>query len=200
MQLVAKGKLTEYKQTFHSDGFRAVLTHLYTKLSNTLSTLNPIETRNTNYKHLTDRAFHLHAFKFRETKLLVSLSDRMRSLLSKRVDPYQAFLKCQNHMVVLAHAYVERVVLKAFVSKINQTSDQETKQILIKLCDLYALSTIERRKDWYLENDYLEGSKSKAIRRLIDKQCRIITSDAISLVEAFDIPEELIAAQIVIQD
>lgn len=197
MQLVAKGKLTEYKQSFHDEGYRAVIKHIYTRVSNKITSLNPVETRNTNYTHLTDRAFHLHAFKYRETKLLLSLTERMREYLKKRIDQMQAFLKCQNHMLALAHAYIDRVVLKAFVRAIRETEDPELKKVLNKICDLYALNIIESEKGWFLENEYMEGSKSKAIRKVTEKLCADLRLDASGLVDAFGIPQELLAAEIV---
>ena len=63
---------------------------------------------------------------------------------------------------------------------------------------LYALSTIEKNKGWYLENEYLAGNKTKAIRRLVDKLCADLREDADALVNAFGIPEELIVAPIVL--
>ena len=197
MQLVAKGKLTEYKQSFHDEGYRAVIKHVYTRFSNKMSSLNPVETRNTNYEHLTDRGFHLHAFKYRETKLLLSLTERMREYLKKRIDQVEAFLKCQNHMLALADAYIDRVVLKAFVRAIRNAEDPGVKAMLNQLCDLYALRVIEENKAWFLENDYMEGSKSKAIRKVVDKICQNLREDADGLVSAYAIPNSIVAAEIV---
>lgn len=197
MQLVAKGMLTDYNQSFHNEGYRAVIKHIYTQVSNKMSSLNPVNTRNTNYSHLIDRAFHLHAFKFRETKLLISLSERMRSYIKKRVDGHQAFLKCQTHMIALANAYIDRVVLKAFVRAIRNCEDENSKKLLSKICDLYALQVIYEERGWFLENDYLEGQKSKAIRRVINKVNQDLRPDIGGIVEAFNIPEELVNAEIV---
>ena len=64
------------------------------------------------------------------------------------------------------------------------------------MCSLYALSTIEKHKGWYLEANYLEGVKTKAIRREVDALCAELRWEAGALVEAFGIPDELIGAQI----
>ena len=66
------------------------------------------------------------------------------------------------------------------------------------LCDLYALSTIESHKGWYLEQGFMDGVKTKAIRRMVDKLCKDTRGEALFLVEAFAIPEECIAAPIVV--
>jgi len=166
-------------------------------ISNTMVGYNPIYTRNTSSDHLLDRGFHLHAFRFREKKLLISLSQRMQDYLKKRISPYDAFLKCQNHMIELAKSYVERLVLRNFQQKIEGTPDGSEKDALTKMCDLYALSVIEEHKGWFLESDYMDGSKTKAIRRLVTKLCAEIRPDALSYIDAFGIPDELLGAQII---
>jgi len=197
MQLVAKGLLTEFKQSFHDEGYRAVIKFLYSKFSNKLTELNPLQARNTNQGHILDRQFHLDAFFYREQKLIMSLSDRMRNYLKKRIDPYQAFLKCQNHMISCAHAYIDNIVLKSFVKAINQCEDSQSKTALIKVCDLYALSVLEEEKGWFLENDYFEGTKTKAIRRVKNKVIQDLRPDLEGLVDAFGIPSELLGAEII---
>lgn len=197
MQLVAKGMLTEFKQSFHDEGFTAVIRFLGSRISNTLAEYNPIYRRNTDVDHLTDREFHLHAFRYREKKLLINLSQRMRDYLKKRISPYDAFLKCQNHMVELAKAYIERLVLRNFLERIDSLENSKEKAALQKVCTLYALSVIEENKGWYLEADYMDGSKTKAIRRLVTKMCADARYDALALVDAWGIPEELLGAEII---
>ena len=196
LQLVAKGLLTEFKQSFHDEGFTAVIRYLGDRISNTMVGYNPIYTRNTSSDHLLDRDFHLHAFRYREKRLLISLSQRMQDYLKKRIAPYDAFLKCQNHMIELAKAYVERLVLRNFDSKIKATEAGPEREALTTMCDLYALSIIEEHKGWFLESDYMDGSKTKAIRRMVTKLCGQVRPDALAYIDAFGIPEELLGAEI----
>ena len=197
LQLVAKGLLTEFKQSFHDEGFMAVIRFLGARIGNTIDENNPIYRRNSSSEHLMDRRFHLHAFKYREKKLLINLSQRMRDYLKKRIKPYDAFLKCQGHMINLAKAYIERLVLLDFNAKIDELEEGAEKKALSKLCDLYALSTIEENKGWFLETDYMDGSKTKAIRRLVTKLCTEIRPDSLAFVDAFGIPDDLLGAEII---
>ena len=61
---------------------------------------------------------------------------------------------------------------------------------------LYALSTLEEHRAWYLEADYFEASKSQAIRREVNRLCRALRPHARELVDAFEIPESLLGAPI----
>ena len=123
----------------------------------------------------------------------------MRGWIKTGISSYEAFLKCQNHLLVLAEAYVERQILEQFQAKINETKDAPTKQALTKLCNLYALHTIEQHKGWYLEDEYMTGSKTKAIRRVVDGLCAEVRAEALGYVEGFDIPDYLLAAKIAVE-
>ena len=198
MQLVAKGLLTEFKQSFHDEGNRAVIKYLYNRFSNTMQEWNVIQTRNSSVEHILSKEFHLDAFRYRREKLLFSVSQRMREYLKKRINPFQAFLKCQVHMVELAHAYIDEVTLHSFMKAKDNCQNSEVRKTLKTLCKLYALEVIQEKKGWFLENDFIDGTKSKAIRRVHGKLIDDLRPDMMALVDSFGIPEELLAAQIVV--
>ncbi|MFK7806179.1 MAG: acyl-CoA dehydrogenase, partial [Saprospiraceae bacterium] len=166
MQLVAKGLLGTFKQSLHDDGFRTIMKVIAKKIGTSITERNPIAIRKTDSTHLLDHEFHLAAFEYREQTILISLVQRMRSLLNKRMDPYDAFLRCQTHMMELANAYVENLILKQTVKVVKEKATDQTLGTLSRVCSLFALSTIEQHKGWYLENGYLESYKTKAIRRM----------------------------------
>ncbi len=197
MQLVAKGLLSEFKQEFHNEGYVAVIRFLSKQVTTSISELNPYITRKTDIEHLSDSDFHLSAFAYREQKLLYSLTQRMRALLKKKMDSYDAFLRCQTHMMELANAYVERIVIEQFIKVVNDCEDQDVKKALKNLCDLYALSTIEQHKGWYLEQEYMQPIKTKAIRRLVNQLCQSVRNDSDALVDAFGIPASCLSAPII---
>jgi acyl-CoA oxidase len=64
------------------------------------------------------------------------------------------------------------------------------------MCDLYALSHIERYKGWYFEYGALTGFKSRAISGQVDKLCAEVRHEAVQLVDAFGIPDACLAAPI----
>ena len=99
-------------------------------------------------------------------------------------------------MVNVGHAYVERLILEQFLNSIKEVKDQKSKAILLRLAQLFALSQIEKNKGWYLEHDYMTGTKTKAIRKMINQLCLDMRHDAVALVEAFNIPESCLRAPI----
>ena len=121
----------------------------------------------------------------------------MQNQFKRRVDPHQAFLRCQTHMIATADAYIDQVTLGSFIKAIDNCKNPATKKMLNTLCDLYALTNIHDNKGWFLESDYMEGSKTKKIRQVISKLYQDIRPNALKLVDAFGIPEEMLGAEIV---
>ena len=197
MQLVAKSLLSDFRDNFNDGGYMAILRFMAGRITTTVTELNPISIRNTNAEHLLSKEFQLAAFEYRTQKLLFTVGQRMRNYIKRRITPYQAYLRCQNHMLTMAEAYVEQVVLEKFYQEIDKVVDSQVKNVLTRLCRLYALETIEKHRGWYLENDYVSGAKSKSIRRVVNKLCQELRPDALSLVESFNIPQELLGAKIV---
>ena len=199
MQLVAKGVLTEFKEAFHNDGSLAVVKFLLRKANYKWSEYDILTKRNTDYEHLTSFEFARDSFDYRYEKSLIKLSERMRKYLKRKLNPYQAFLKTQVHMIDLADAFIDKIVLNSFYKKI-QSAPEELKPILSRMYQMYALDEIFQNRGWYLENDYLEGSKSKAIRKVRNKLIHDLRPDVHALIDSFGIPNELIKAPIALKD
>lgn len=198
MQLVAKSRLTEFKQEFSNMNLFGILNYVADQAKISLAEMNPITVRNTDEGHLLDPEFQLNAFSYRERDILTSAAKRLKKHLDSGMDSFDAFNLVQNHLVNVGFAYIERVILEQFIAQVQQTSDMRCKAMLKKLCDLFALSQIEKNKGWYLEHDYMTGTKTKAIRKLVNKLCWEVRQEAVPLVEAFKIPTSCLGAPIVI--
>jgi acyl-CoA oxidase len=196
MQLVAKSRLTEFKHQFGHMGFLGIVGYVADQASTSLSEMNPYTTRNTDEHHLLDFEFHLNAFRYREKDILASSAKRLRKHIGEGMDSFDAFNVSQHHLVQVAFAHVERVILEQFILQVEKTSDPGCQAILKKLCQLFALSQIEKNKGWYLESGYMEPVKTKAIRKLVNQLCWEIRKEAVPLVDAFRIPEVCLSAPI----
>jgi acyl-CoA oxidase len=193
LQLVAKSRLTEFKQEFGNMNVFGILNYVATQAKTSLQEKNPFAVRNTDEDHLLDSEFHLHAFAYRERAILTSAARRLKSYIDDGMDSFDAFNQCQHHLIQVGFAYIERIILEQFQTQLGNTSDEGCRNILKKLCDLFALSQIEKNKGWYLENGYMEGVKTKAIRKVVDRLCSEIREEAVPLVDSFRIPESCLA-------
>ncbi len=193
---VAKGLLSEFKETFEDMNFFGLLRHLAGRASTSLKELNPVVTRRTDPDHLRDAAFQQDALRYRERKRLRSVASDLKARLDQGVDSFEAFMACQLDLVDLARAHGERLVLDAFIDRIERCGDPELVAVLQPLRSLYALHRIEVDRGWFLENGYLDGAKSEAICDQVEALCAEIRPQAEALVDAFAIPEACVAAPI----
>lgn len=200
MQLVAKGRLTEFKQEFSNMNFFSIVNYVASQARTAIQEMNPFTIRNTDEDHLLDPEFHLNAFSYRERDILTSAARRIKKHLDNGMDSFDALNQTQHHLVNVAHAYVERVVLEQFQVAVEKQKDEGCKAALRKLCRLFALSQIEKNKGWYLEHGYLEGVKTKAIRRMVTRLCWEIRQEAIPLTDAFAIPDKCLSAPIALKE
>ncbi|CAM3740845.1 acyl-CoA oxidase [Corallococcus sp. ZKHCc1 1396] len=196
MQLVAKGLLTGYRQRFEDDRVFAVLKLIVDRAATVVTDRNPIAGRRTDSDHLRDSDFHLRALRFREEEMLASVSRRIRKRLTAGVEAFEAFNQVQVHLLALAHASVERIVLEQFLLGVAAVKDEALKPVLGRLADLFGLSCLESASGWFLEHGWLEGPKAKAIRKERVQLCAELRPDAVGLVDAFGIPDSCLAAPI----
>ena len=195
-QLVAKSRLSAYKEQFENMNLFTIIDYVVNKTKTSITEKNPLIVRNTDENHLLDSEFHLNAFQYRENSILDSAAKRLKRLMGDGMDPFDAVNVAQHHLLTLGKAFIERIILEKFIEKIAHTSDPELKKVLKKLCDLFALYQIEAHKGWYLEQGYMEGVKTKAIRKMVNQLCWEIRKDAVPLVNAFNIPDECLSAPI----
>ncbi len=196
MQLVAKALLTEYKEQFEETEFLGTVKHVTRQAARAIAELNPIVVRITDESHLRDADFQLGALRYREQQLLVSAARRLKKRIDRGMDTFAAFNDCQDHLIALAHAYVERVILEQFQDSIDDVPNPQLQAILLSLRDLFALSRIEADRGWFLESGYVGGIKARAIRRQVDRLCHEVRQQALPLVDGFGIPDELLGAPI----
>ena len=195
LQLLAKGLLTDYRRQFEDMRAFTIVRHLAARAEIAVSELNPVVTRMTSRDHLRDPKFQASAFAYREEHLLASAARRLRHRIGQGMDSHDAFHECQDHLLALAWAHVERGIVERFGEGI-ESCDESLRPVLRRLCDLYSLSRLEADRAWYLESGYFSGAKAKAIRGQVNDLCADLRPDAVALVDSFGIPEGLLAGTI----
>lgn len=196
MQLVAKNRLTEFRQEFSDMNLFTVFNYVSKQAKTSITEKNPLIIRSTEKTHLLDFDFHLSAFRYRERAILASAAKRIKRHIDEGMDSFDAFNVVQHHLVNVGQAYIERVILEEFQKAVIGAHDKGVQDALTQLCQLYALHTLENNRGWYLEQGYMEGVKTKAIRKEVNQLCWEIRKNALALTDAFDIPESCIAAPI----
>lgn len=207
MQLVAKGLLTHYASEFEDLdqlGMVRYVTGLAVetviektsvhKLLERVRDLLPGGDEWDQEAGLLDSEYHLAMLRYREEHMLAGVARRLKRGIDQKRNPGVVFSQVQDHVIAVAHAHVERLVLEAFVDRVRALPESGNKVALGLLCDLFALSTIEADRAWFMEHGRLTVQRSKAISREVNDLCRKVRPLAVDLVDAWGIPPEMLRA------
>jgi acyl-CoA oxidase len=208
LQLVAKGLLTGYRDAFGSlegwgrIGFIADMVR-ETVLERTAARaliarlIDAVPSRNDDEIPMLTRGWQLKMMEFREKHALEGAIRRLRkNSTTAGMAPFDMFNDVQDHVLKTAQTHIDRVVLEAFVAGVDRTTDPDAKRLLDTLCDLYALSTIEADKAWFLEHGQLTPSRAKLLTATVNQLLRELRPHMTTLVDAFAIPAEWKATRI----
>ena len=209
LQLVAKGLLTDYSSEFEDlDQFGMV------RVVTGMAVETVIERTNAHQllerlrdvlpggrdgwdqeAGLLDPDYQLAMLRFREEHRLAGAARRLKAGVDAGNDPGLVFREVQDHLISTAFVHVERLVLEAFVERVRALPEGATRDVLTALSDLYALSTIEADRGWFLEHGRLSVPRSKAITREVRTLLRRLRPVAGELVDAFGVPDEVLGAE-----
>ncbi|WP_045744203.1 acyl-CoA dehydrogenase [Actinoplanes rectilineatus] len=199
LQLVAKGLLTGYRDAFGSlDGWgratfvaeqvREMVLERTAARSVIQRLIGAVPGREDDVA-VTDRGWQLKTFEDRERHLLEGAIRRLRKgAATKKDDPFAIFNDVQDHVLRTAAAHIDRVTLEAFVAGIER-ADPSVKDLLSRVCDLYALSVIEADKGWLLEHGRLTPGRSKAVTAVVNDLLKELRPHMRTLVDGFAIPD-----------
>ncbi|GER59513.1 acyl-CoA oxidase [Patiriisocius marinus] len=196
LQLAAKGVLSDFKSELNSDGFTAVLKLLGARISDTLTTINPAYTNNVDTVHLYSSKFHKDAFDYRTRRLTYTIAMRIRDYVKKGIPSYQAFLKVQTHLLELGKAYSVELAYNTYIDFTATIEEEKNRLLFEKLGVLYALNELKKDASWYLEQGYISGTKSKALRKRVERLSTELRPHIGTLVDGFGIPEHCMQAPI----
>jgi acyl-CoA oxidase len=212
LQLVAKGLLTDYRDAFGSlDGWGRVgfIADMVreTVLERTAARaliqrlIDAVPGREDDVP-LLDRGWQLKMFEFREKHSLEGAIRRLRKNAAMEfhpthpMTPFDMFNDVQDHVLKTAQTHIDRVVLEAFVDGVDRATDPAARRLLDTLCDLYALTTIEADKAWFLEHGQLTAARAKLLTGTVNQLLEELRPHIVTLVDAFAIPAGWKAARI----
>lgn len=198
-QLVGKALLGAHRKQLAAGGTRAVLRAVGRRLAVAVVAKNPIQARRADPSHLRDRGFQLAAFRYRQDHLVETCALRIKKRLDAGADGESAVLAVQEHVIAIADAFAERLAADWF-AKAEASAPPVVRELLARLGHLSLLSRLDARSTWFLETDYFETGKSRAIRKEIERLSSEIAPHALEIIDAFQIPDVCLAAPIAFFD
>ena len=206
LQLVAKGLLTDYRDSFGdldtlgmvrfgAKQFAGVVIERTAARGLIQRLIESAPGRDSESGPL-DRGWQLELFEDRERHLLETVAMRLRKASKPDADLFTVFNNAQDHVVEAARAHVDRTILESFVAAIEACTDANATAMLGQLCDLYALHSIEQDKGWFLEHGRITPARSKQVTAAVNDLCATLRPHAQDLVDAFGIPEAWLGSEL----
>ncbi|WDH79197.1 acyl-CoA dehydrogenase [Microbacterium esteraromaticum] len=132
----------------------------------------------------------------RVQQMVADIAGRLRPAGKDKVLGEKLFNENQAELIEAARAHGELLQWEAFTDAVNDVDDEDTKQVLTWLRDLFGLQLIEKHLAWYLINGRLSAQRAASVSRYIDRLCRRLRPHALDLVDAFGWEPEHIRAPI----
>lgn len=197
MQLVAKGLLTEYKDQWGDLDIAGTITKVTAQtveglVENTLKRaglqrLIDGATPRNDETALDSHGWQESMFSERASHLLETAAMRLRK--AGKADGFAVFNAAQDHILAAAKADIDLRVFEAFKDGLEAMPEGEARDLMAKVLDLYALTSIEEDKGWFIEHGRITTSRSKAVTTRINELCAELRPHAVDLTKAFGIPE-----------
>jgi acyl-CoA oxidase len=198
LQLVAKGLLTQYKDSFDSFDTRSMMLFAARNVAESfverafggsiVQRLVAGAPGRDADNALEDRGGQLAIFEDREEHTVATLAARMRALQGAASDPVDALGAVQPHMVAAAWAHIDRLLLEAMAAAV-ESGTGPGRELLGRVCDLFVYSTVEDNASWFLEHGRISAAQSKAITTRVDELCAELAPHALTLVDAFGVAD-----------
>lgn len=206
LQLVAKGLLTGYREEFSQLDMLGTARFVADQVRDTLlerlrsaSLIQSLRGAMPNAAEdpgLRDRGWQCEMFTFRQEHALETAAARIKAGMDDHGDAFRAFNTVQNHVLYAARVHTESLVLQQMTASVDRCGDATARERLELLVDLFALSTIQADRAWFMEHGRISPATSKAITADVEALLAEVRPFARELVDAFGVPEESIAAPI----
>lgn len=132
----------------------------------------------------------------RVQQMVADIAGRLRPAGKDKVLGEKLFNENQAELIEAARAHGELLQWEAFTDAVNSIPDEETKQVLTWLRDLFGLQLIEKHLAWHIINGRLSTQRAAAVSSYIDRLCLRLRPHALDLVGAFGYEPEHVRAPI----
>ncbi|MGN7978315.1 acyl-CoA dehydrogenase family protein [Microbacterium sp. 22195] len=132
----------------------------------------------------------------RVQQMVADIAGRLRPAGKDKVLGEKLFNQNQAELIEAARAHGELLQWEAFTDAVNAIEDEDTKQVMTWLRDLFGLTLIEKHLAWHLINGRLSTQRAAAVSSYIGRLCHRLRPHALELVGAFGFEPEHVRAPI----
>jgi len=205
LQLVAKSLIGDYKELWGGLDRAGVMQATaramggsvmeWSGASVLLERLTAAARRQPDQLAMVDRRWQALMFTERERHSVESLARRMRAASRTDGDHFEAYNRLGDHVLFVAKAHLERRIFDAFLTGVDGCTDPDARRVLDTLLSLYAVSSIDADRAWFVEHNRISAARSKVVAEQVNTLCRELRPHALPLVEGLGIPESWLGAK-----
>jgi acyl-CoA oxidase len=130
----------------------------------------------------------------RVQQMVADIAGRLRAAGKDKVLGEKLFNENQAELIEAARAHGELLQWEAFTDALGRVQDEDSKDVLTWLRDLFGLQLVEKHLAWYLINGRLSAQRAASVSRYIDRLCARLRPHALDLVNAFGYEPEHVRA------
>jgi len=147
--------------------------------------------------HFDDLQFLLNLFKFASLHALVRVGNELQSKLGSGLPFDEAWNLCAIDLCNAVRSHCFTFMLSNFIQAVKDAPDESIRKPISHLCILFACSNVADDPQWtgLISSEYL-GHAKKTVIKVMD----LIRPNAVPLVDAFDIPDNVLNSTIGRQD
>ncbi|RKP36805.1 hypothetical protein BJ085DRAFT_37255 [Dimargaris cristalligena] len=130
--------------------------------------------------------------------LVQELGNNLRTKMAAGQTLFDVWMYEESDTIqALSKTFGELISLEQMVKAVRSPSLSEpTRKVLQDICYLYALTLIETDLAWYTYQSYITPANARTVSPRVRQGVAQLAPQALHIVEAFDIPDELLAAPI----
>ncbi|XP_077862206.1 LOW QUALITY PROTEIN: peroxisomal acyl-coenzyme A oxidase 1-like [Saccoglossus kowalevskii] len=134
-------------------------------------------------------------YKHRAQRLVMEAAKKLHRDISEGQSQHNAWNNCHLQLLNAAMAHCHYITVSAFVGSVKDTKMSDSlKLVLTSLCQLYALYGIYQDSRDFMMDGYLSGHNITSITHHITSMLATLRPNAVALVDAFDIRDEILCS------
>ncbi|WP_431712073.1 acyl-CoA dehydrogenase [Glutamicibacter uratoxydans] len=206
LQLVGKRLLTDYAAEFRKLDTGAMARYVAKQVGTTALDRTGLRTVAQTFADVNDERKSANFFKDPENQkellaervdaMVAEVAGNLRSAGKDPVKTAKKFNENQDLLIQAARAHGELLRWEAFTRAVEKVSDENTREVLTWLRDVFALTVIEADLGWYQANGRLSMQRARTLPEYINRLLARLRPHAQDLVDAFGYTQEHLRAEI----
>jgi acyl-CoA oxidase len=135
----------------------------------------------------------LNLFKYASIEKIYTTTNRFNQIMSKEKLSFdETWNRLSDDLLKASYSHCYYIIMTNYVAKVNEMKDPVINKILTRLCALFAISN-------FLDNNWseiFERDQYRLMQETVNQLLSEIRPDCISLVDAFDYPDNVLKSSI----